>query len=266
MKIICVDDEVLVLELTVSMCRELPNKPDARGFTNGNDALRYLETETVDVAILDINMPDMDGLVLAAKIKEIQPDVAVIFLTGYSEYAVEAYAMHAQGYILKPVNKERLAMEIQYALSARGNIRHQEHIEVHTFGNTVDILVDGQPVLFGREKAREVFAYLVDRKSSVTRADIFAALWEEGMYDRSMQKQLDVIIRNLRKTLKEYDISDILEMQRGTLRVVPEKFGCDLYRFMDGDIDTVHEFRGEYLSDYPWASITEAYIDRLNNE
>ena len=81
-----------------------------------------------------------------------------------------------------------------------------------------------------------------------------------------MQKQLDVIIRNLRKTLKEYNISEILEMERGILRVVPDKFNCDLYRFMDGDIDTVHAFRGEYLSDYPWASITEAYMDRINNE
>lgn len=265
MRIICVDDEVLVLELTVSMCRELPMEPEAKGFTNAKDAMEYLENESADIAILDINMPDVDGLVLAAKIKEVQPDIAIIFLTGYSEYAVEAYAMHAQGYILKPINKERLATEIQYALSSRPE-KEMEHIEVKTFGNTVDVLVDGQPILFGREKSRELLAYLIDRRGSVTRADIFAALWEEGFYDRAMQKQLDVIIRNLRKTLKEYNISEILEMERGILRVVPDKFNCDLYRFMDGDIDTVHAFRGEYLSDYPWASITEAYMDRINNE
>ena len=112
MRIICVDDEKLILELTVSMCRELPQKPEVQGFSNSADALEYLRCHKADIAIIDINMPDMTGIVLAAKMKEINKNIAIIFLTGYSEYALDAISMHASGYLMKPVSSERLKEEI----------------------------------------------------------------------------------------------------------------------------------------------------------
>ena len=271
MKAICVDDENLVLQLTVSMCRELPQITEVEGFTHPKDSLQWLDNHKVDIALLDINMPAMDGIALAAKIKEKSPDTAIIFITAYSQYAVEAFALHVSGYLLKPINRERLSSEIDYAISRHG-IRQQQtdnsltppHIRVRTFGN-FDILVDGKIVSFPRSKSKELLAYLIDRQgSSITRAEAFALLWEEGIYDRSMQKQLDVIIRCLRSTLKENGISEILEMERGSLRICPEKFECDLYNFFNGDISAINSYRGEYMSSYSWASLTEAYMDRVN--
>ena len=55
-------------------------------------------------------------------------------------------------------------------------------------------------------------------------------------------------------------------MQRGYLRVKPELIRCDLYRFMAGDIDAVNSYRGEYMSNYAWAELTEAYMDRRVRE
>ena len=80
------------------------------------------------------------------------------------------------------------------------------------------------------------------------------------MYDRPMQKQLDVIVRSMRDTLNEYGIGEIFEMNKGTLRIIPDKFSCDAYRFFDGDIDAVDAYRGEYMNSYSWASITESYM------
>ena len=73
MKIICIDDEPLILNMTVALCRELPAKPEVNGFSNAKDALNWLESHTADVALLDINMPDMNGLALAAKIQQLHP-------------------------------------------------------------------------------------------------------------------------------------------------------------------------------------------------
>ena len=121
---------------------------------------------------------------------------------------------------------------------------------------------------FARAKSKELLAYLVDRQgSSVTRAEAFSALWEDGFYDRSMQKQLDVILRSLRSTLEEAGVADVLEVQRGSVRVRPELISCDLYRFLAGDVDAVNAYRGEYMSSYAWAELTEAYIERrLQND
>lgn len=262
MKAICVDDEPLVLQLTTTLCRELPMLDDVRSFLKTADAIASIKEEPADLAILDIDMPDMNGIELAIALKEIDPDIRILFITGYAQYAVEAFAIHASGYLLKPVNKEQLENEVAHALSGVRETR-KARVFANTFGN-FDLFVDGKPVSFGRTKARELMAYLIDRQGvQVNRKTIFSAMWEEGFYDRSMQKQLDVIIRSLKSTLEENGISDILEMQNGMLRVVPEKFDCDLYRFFAGDVDAINSFHGEYLSDYSWASITEAYIARF---
>lgn len=100
MTIICIDDEKLVLDLTVSLCRELPVNPEVKGFQRAADVLSWLRDNTADIALTDINMPDMNGLVLAAKLKKQCPDMKIIFLTGYSEYAVDAFKLHASGYII----------------------------------------------------------------------------------------------------------------------------------------------------------------------
>ena len=202
---------------------------------------------------------------MAAKIKERCPNAAIIFLTGYTQYAVEAFSLHASGYLLKPINRERLSEEIDYALFGRHTPR-TSHITVQTFGN-FDLFVDGRTVSFTRSKSKELMAYLIDRQgSSVSRTEAFSVLWEDSLYDRSMQKQLDVIIRSLRTTLQEYGIGEIVEMKAGMMRVVPEKIDCDLYRFLNGDAAAVNEYRGEYMSSYSWASLNEAYMDRMRGK
>lgn len=102
MKIICIDDEPLILNMTVELCEKLPEKPEVTGFTKPGEALSWLEGHSADIALLDINMPEINGLELAARIRELDPSTAIIFLTGHSEYAVDAFTLHASGYFRLP--------------------------------------------------------------------------------------------------------------------------------------------------------------------
>ena len=170
LKIICIDDEELVLNLTVSLCRELPMKPEAIGFERPGEALLWLKDHTADIAIMDINMPEMNGLTLAERVKKLRPEISIIFLTGYPEYALKAFELHASGYIIKPVGRERLLSEIQYVISHNRKSEPHAHIEAHTFGE-FDLMVDGVSVHFSRARAKELLAYLIDRNGkSVSRA------------------------------------------------------------------------------------------------
>ena len=259
MRAICVDDEKLLMEDAVAMCRELPQFREVRGFTRSDEALAWLEENPVDLALLDVDMPGMNGIELAARIKACRPDTAIIFLTGYSEYAVEAFSVRASGYLLKPVSLERLQEDVAYALAGKKQ-RPAGHVVVQTFGD-FDVFVDGRPVGFKMAKCKELLAYLVDRQGSgVTRAMAASILWEDRLYDRKLQKQLDVYIRSLRATLREHGIEAIFTMQNGLLRVRPEQFTCDAYLFFAGDSDTVNAYRGEYMSSYSWASMTESMM------
>ena len=265
MTAICVDDEPLVLQLTLSLFRDLPGFQEVEGFAGPLEALDWLENHTPDIALLDIDMPGMNGLELARRIRDMHPDTAVIFLTGYSEYALDAFQLHASGYLMKPINREKLASEVEYALSGR-NRGKASNVFAKTFGN-FDLLVDGRPLVFKRSKSKELLAYLVDRHGgNVSRPEAFAVLWEDTFYDRAMQKQMDVVIRSLRSTLEEAGVGEIFEIQSGWMRILPERMDSDLFRFLDGNREAIQEYRGDYMSAYSWASQTEAYLDRILQE
>ena len=252
MKVLCVDDALPIMEDTVTMCKKLPEITSVTGFTRPREAMEWLENHPVDLALLDIDMPEITGLMLAEHLKRKYPDAAVIFLTAFPQYAVQAIKLRASGYLLKPVNPEELEEEVAYVRSRKPE-RPSDHIVVQTFGN-FEIFVDGETLIFHRAKAKELLAYRIDRNGrGVNRPGIFAALWEEGLYDYSRQKYLDVIIRSLRETLKEAEIEEILEIKNGFLRIRPELVNCDLYRFLKNDPEAVNAYRGEYMEEYPWA-------------
>ena len=155
---------------------------------------------------------------------------------------------------LKPCLRERKA-----DAPAQGT---DQLVEVRTFGG-FDVMVNGEFVAFGRAKSKELLAYLIERNGkSVSRQEAGSVLWEGKFFDRARQKQLDVVIRSLASTLCEYGISDIIEVHK-EMRVVPTRFTCDLYRYLDGEDAAINEYCGEYMSTYSWATPTEAYLDRI---
>ena len=192
MRIVCVDDEPLVLDDVMSVCKDLPIDISVNGFTDAYEVLKWIRSNPVDIALLDIDMPQMNGITLAAQIKKIKPDMVILFLTAYKEFAFDAFQVHPNGYLLKPLEPEVLKKEIDYAVSAYPQT-FVPHIEAHTFGN-FDLLVDGVTVQFKRSKSKELLAYLIDRRGmSVSRKEIAAVLFEDAPCGLSRQKYLDAI-------------------------------------------------------------------------
>jgi len=261
MKMICVDDESRALKYTVSQCGKLPQIEEVTGFTRASEALAWAEKHPVDVALLDIDMPDMNGIALGVKLKQLNPETAIVFLTAYKEFAFDSFEARPSGYLLKPATQEEVEREISYAVS-RLTEKHYARIYARTFGS-FDLMVDGKAVVFSRSRAKEILAYLIDRQGEgVSRTDVFAALWGDRMYDYSMQKQLDVYIRSLRETLRAQNAEEIFDLNRGVLRVFPDKFECDMYQLLAGDAGAMNAYRGEYMRTYGWASETEALLSR----
>ena len=113
--ILVVDDEVDFLETIV-------NRLHDRGFvvhglSNGGAALDYLQENKVDVVVLDVKMPRMDGLTVLKEIKSNLPEVEVIMLTGHAsvESGVQGMQIGAFDYLMKPARLEDLIKKIQLA-------------------------------------------------------------------------------------------------------------------------------------------------------
>ncbi|MFC3152550.1 LytR/AlgR family response regulator transcription factor [Litoribrevibacter euphylliae] len=115
MRVLIVDDEPLARERLKRMVDELPDYQVVATAENGNDAIGQVESARPEVVLMDIRMPEMDGLQAAAKLVDQKHPPAVIFCTAYDEYAVEAFDVQALGYLMKPVNKEELGQALARA-------------------------------------------------------------------------------------------------------------------------------------------------------
>ena len=251
MKIICVDDERLINEHVVALCRDLPGVEEAHGFHRSGDALRYLQEHDADVAILDIDVPDMDGIELASRIKESLPQLKILFLSGF---AGEKEGAH--GYLTKPVNRDRLREELAH-LPAWEIPEEKEPLYVRTFGG-LELLVRGKAAPL-EETAREMLALLVDQKGcAMTREELGKRLWPDREASRTLKKQTEEAADSLCHALKRLGREDILEAKNGTYRIEPRSFACDAYRFAAADIVAVNSYQGGYLRPYAWASLPES--------
>ena len=246
---IAVDDEPLMLGALKKAIKASADITSVADFTSCEEALDYIQSNPADIAFLDINMRGMGGLTLAEKIIDVCPDCRIVFCTGYEEYAIPAFRIHASGYLLKPISAADVQAEID---NIKGVRRREKPLEVKCFGN-FEVYINGEKLAFKRSKTKELFAFLVDRNGAgVTVAEIGVALWEQDEEQKS-QNYIHQLFRDLRQSLEAIGLDEIFERNNYFYSINPEKIDCDYYTYLKTGKP---EFRGEYMSQYSWAEQT----------
>lgn len=178
LKILVVDDEPLARErlraLLADIAMQLPSEVVGEA-GNGIQALALLREQPVDVVLVDIRMPGMDGIELAGHLGALEKPPAVIFTTAYDNYAVQAFDLNAVDYLLKPVRAQRLLTALHKVRGAqppdagllagigrevRGGGR--THLSCHERGRL--LLVPIPEVLYFRADLKYVTARTVERE------------------------------------------------------------------------------------------------------
>jgi two-component SAPR family response regulator len=240
MNILAVDDEQFALKDLQSAIMEALPDINLFCFDTSTEAIEHAKTVQIDAAFPDINMGGMNGLQFAKRLKDIYGKTNIVFVTGYSEYAVDAFSMHASGYLMKPVTKEAV-------LTAMNNLRNpikppDKGIRAQCFGN-FEIFADNKPLCFARTKTKELLAYLIYREGAwCNNNEIIAVLWEDRDSD-NLQGYFRDLVADLTKTLNATD-----------------KLQCDLYDFNNGK--NVNNYRGEFMAQYSWAEFANAFLNR----
>lgn len=262
MNIIAVDDEKLALEDFIDICSDIPEIDNINTFSNPADALEHILSNQVDIAFLDIEMPVMTGLDLAKRINRINPDTKIVFVTGFKDYAFDAFSVNAIGYVLKPFNDEMIKVEINKA-SRIMNVNTKVKINVKTFG-TFDVFINEKPVYFSSAKSKELLAYFVDKQGgSVSTENAISALWPERNYDETVQALFRKVLKSLRTALAAADISEILVDVRNQRSVDISRFECDYYKLLKNNTAAISEYNGEYMTGYHWGAATKMHIEKL---
>ncbi|ROR04743.1 LytTR family DNA-binding domain-containing protein [Erwinia sp. JUb26] len=108
MKAIIVEDEFLAQQELSWLIRQHSQIVIEATFDDGLDVLKYLQSHQVDVIFLDINIPSLDGMLLAQNISKFASKPLIVFITAYKEHAVDAFELEAFDYILKPYHEMRI--------------------------------------------------------------------------------------------------------------------------------------------------------------
>jgi two-component system response regulator AlgR len=116
MRIVVCDDEPLARERLTRIVLESGHEVVAQA-TTGAEAVIAVKVQQPDIILLDIRMPEMDGVLCAQALNELEHPPAIIFVTAYDHYAIAAFKTNAIGYLLKPVNKNELAEALSKAKS-----------------------------------------------------------------------------------------------------------------------------------------------------
>lgn len=264
MKTIFVDDEPWVLEDFKEACEDIPEIERVGEFTSGEEALDYAREHLVEFALLDIEMPGMNGIDLAKELRLLYPEIIIVFVTGHPEYLEEFINIKADYFVVKPYGKAEVEDVLARAHLLSGRLK--KRIKVHTFGEFV-VMVDDEPLNFHSFKAQELFALLVEKQgASLTPQEAIDRIWDGRTYEKATGSVYRVTMKRLKTLLDEAGIGDLLRTSARGKYLDTSKFDCDLYDFLNGDPAARRLFNGEYMSGYSWGEETLAMLLRLSRD
>jgi len=260
MNIIAVDDEHLqLIDLEFAIKKAAP-EASVLSFESPTAAADFGSRNHIDIAYLDINMPGLNGINLAKKLRETNPHINIIFATGYDEYAKESYDVQASGYLTKPITEKAVADSLKHLRSPIKPVAEKK-LRVQCFGN-FDVFAGERILYFKRQKAKELLAYLVHKRgTSCTIKELCAVIYDDSFNVKSMEKQIQSVISVMMKTLKDAKVEDVIIKNYNSFSIDITKVDCDYYRFIEKDPTLTKTYTGEYMSSYEWAEFRPEYFE-----
>lgn len=261
MRVICVDDERPILENFRLKTKDFSEIKSLHLFQNGEDALNWAEKNPVDVAFLDMEMSTIHGLELAKQLKALDQNIRIIFVTAFDDYALKAFEVGAIGYVLKPYSREDIKRELEKAALVRSIPKKK--VMIRTIPN-FSVMVDGNVLALGASKPKELLALLVDRADAgITSGDAIACLWPDRPADESTQTLYRVTFHRLMEILKSAGVDYIIGSNGRKKFIISEQIECDLYRILDGFMDGLRNYGGDYMAEYSWAENRNAQLNSM---
>lgn len=215
--------KVLIVEDDPNLGQILREYLEVKGYktqldANGEAAWKTFKQDMFDICILDIMMPRMDGFTLATKIREVNKEVPIIFLTAKSmkEDAVKGLKIGADDYVTKPFSMEELLLRIQAVLR---RTRHGEGIEepkdcqigrFHFNFETRILNLNNDEQRLTTKESELLKLFCLNKNVIVQRSYALKRVWGDDSYFNA--RSMDVYIAKLRKILKEDDSVQIITM------------------------------------------------------
>lgn len=282
LRAVLLDDEKPALNVLNKVIGERNDVQVVGVYTDPTEMLKDVWGLMPDLIFLDIEMPEMNGLELAARLLELHENIEVVFVTAYRQYALEAFRVHALDYLLKPIDPHLLHRTIERVLKRRKGIvpakAASSASRIVCFGGfEIYKTNQAEPIRFPTAKAEELFAYLlVHRNTNISKWTLCDSLWPEIQSSEKSDHNLHTAVYRMKKTLRDSGIGVRILSQRGYYRMECDDT-CDYLMFEQAVAKTVeldkgnsealtkviHLYKGTLFGnkDYPWC---EAERERMS--
>ena len=247
---LAVDDENLQLNKLVDALKEADPKCEILSFNNPLTVYEAVKRVKIDVAFLDIEMGGMNGVELGKRLKSLNPSINIIFVTGYDQYALDAYSMHASGYLTKPVSSERIRNELsnlRYPMPAKNDLNR---LRVQCFGY-FEAFYNNEPIKFARSKTKEMLAFLVDRRGAMVSVKELS----EALFGEEKASYIRNLVADLSKALKEVNCENAFVKHFNSYGVNVKAISCDYYDYLNNEPYAVKAYSGIYMQQYSWEKL-----------
>ncbi len=135
-------------------------------------------------------------------------------------------------------------------------------LKVVTFGIFKVFDKNGEMLNFTRTLSKEILAYLIDQAGfPITSKDIAKDVLEEQVFDDRVSKRVSKLVNLLIDDLNNAGFHDVIIKQNRQIQINKDALDCDLYRTLDGDVEALNSFHGEYMLEYSWAEFSDLIED-----
>lgn len=274
MKVLLIDDEALALELMERMLTKIDGIQIMGKYVDPREALKKLSTEDMDAIFLDMEMGGIHGLKFMEELYSRNISVEVVFVTAYSQFAVDAFGLDAADYLLKPVSADRLNKTIQkllerIELKKIKELHAQEKVEnlyIRTLGTFNIFSGEGQselPIRWRTKKVKELFCFLWQNNDRpLNKFRIMEELWPEIPEDKGAAL-LHTTVYQLRKVIKELGYENGIQFLNDQYKLaVPIRSDLEEVKSLLEETELTSKqmkkllslYEGDYLEqeEYPW--------------
>ncbi|WP_145408701.1 response regulator [Paenibacillus xylanexedens] len=232
MKIIIIDDEYYALRNLKTKLEKIAGVEVVAMYEDPAIALDELSITRPDLAFLDIEMPETDGITLLGMMFKKRPDMDFVFTSAYHAYVTETLETKALDFLVKPVKFEQLYVTLEKIKKIRTKSSDGHKIEVKCFGDFA-VTIDGKLIddHWRTKKTEELFAYLLCMNGkSVSRERIINDLWPELVMEKGYAN-LYTTQYYLKKRLDTFGIQHMLKSRLGNISLSLEDMKLDLLEF-----------------------------------
>ncbi|SNZ04681.1 Two-component response regulator, SAPR family, consists of REC, wHTH and BTAD domains [Terribacillus aidingensis] len=278
MKVMLVDDEPLALQFLESQLHSIGDFTIVGAYDSTRGLTKKIIEKQPELLFLDIKIGAVNGVELASTIQEVKPDLPIVFVTGFHEYAVQAFELNALDYIVKPIQKDRLIKTIQRL--------RQDEINENTSEAPIQIMCmptlqfiqnnASIPVHWRTSKAKEIFCYLLHHAGKPVRKDILIdEFWGESELVKSttqLYSTIYVIRKTLAASLPSLSLTSkdqCYQLHIGDTKIDAEVWENQLHQLPPLQQDSLpsyqaflREYKGDYFATegYEWAETKQRYL------